>query len=415
MTMLDKRFHHLFPFFSSLPTEIDEKKISYSLDKNSHNAFSIENNIVMLDLSKLDDSTESVSFDLQVRIDGEIERTSFITVTISKHEPRTHNKYDIDPFYFYPADLPEAAQPKGEIKYILLGEAFVMPETGPVKIAWGLNLNHEKNGLVTPEKIHQALDYIERAIAEFEAVANIKFVQSTTNNRNDHDLTFLFTESVNYILGLGGNRDITIATVLDAEGLYSLLVHEMGHTLGLGHPGSEYWHAIQPEIDDKGAWPEIDDEDYSEWFNKSVMGPRDDVKKNALTELDKLALQYLYGKPNTNFDGVERKIGYDILDYDGRIRRNFVDSIKERIPIEENHKISKPIFNIKTLDSYKKYRHFKLVKNAVDNDLFDFNSDTGNVYFIESPDYENPQDSYGWGKFTYNNVYELQVQASKKN
>ena len=321
-------------------------------------------------------------------------------ITVMDENERADQYYSYT-FNFYSHHLSKVDQPPGDMKYIIFGRVPIMPHQGPLIIKWGIDLTIENNWLTTPEKVSQVSAQIEKAIAEFESSgANIDFVKSESTDPDDFDMFFEFTHLItdfpNYRAygsgSIASGIQIRIGSDYYQDNLYHTLVHEMGHWMGLKHN-----FGLQGSTND---WP--DTPDSAEWGKKTVMSREGDNTKieNALTDLDKSALRWLYGEAGKDWNGVEGRINYD--------RR--WDSGRE-ITIKENHPISTPISTARGRrdDTDTIYR---IKEGYKDGDLFRINEQTGKLYFIESPDYENPSDRYGGAKFSYNNIYHLATEVS---
>ena len=309
-----------------------------------------------------------------------------------------------------PDKIAPSHYPEGEIPYLIKGWAYVMPLTGPVQITWGLDLREGHHALKNEDEIKYATALVEKATAEFEAAANIDYIKSESTNPEEWDIRIeMHTDEQNRSEFTGGD-DILIRQLLygyiDSDGstksnILAILVHEIGHSLGLSHPFGRGWLSAP---------------DSQAWGDKTVMSYKGDRTKteNILGDLDKAALVYLYGPPNpkstwADFDGLEKHVGLAMNNIDKKI---FLD--------HKTDDLSQPFLDMDTVDIFTLRRdtdRYEVTdyrigeKGRFDNDLFTFDSITNAVSFKEKPDHKNPKDSFGSEKTAYNGVYEFTVQA----
>ena len=217
---------------------------------------------------------------------------------------------------------------------LILGPTWHMPRTGPLEITWSLITPWSEDGpatrsargfrsqddhqpVYTPsqsfiqQRIDLARNAILRALAEFEAATNVRFVEVGEDDHTTGDIRFLFG---NHQAGEGRSTGPGIAvrnTAFLQEGSvialgtrdtgldffdYWVLVHEIGHSMGLAHP----FHQPGSNRINQGAL-------YSPNTIMSYLD-RPHLIDGALTDADIAALQFLYGRPGTNFDGVESRL-----------------------------------------------------------------------------------------------------------
>ena len=89
-------------------------------------------------------------------------------------------------FDFQPSDIPEDQQPQGLVAHLISGLVYVMPAAGPLVLTWSLDADlHLTLHSGTQTEIDKARALVERAFAEFEAVANIKFVEVAHHHVGD--------------------------------------------------------------------------------------------------------------------------------------------------------------------------------------------------------------------------------------
>ncbi|MGI9439925.1 MAG: hypothetical protein ACR2OT_02990 [Parvibaculales bacterium] len=191
------------------------------------------------------------------------------------------------------------------VKYLLAGNAFALPEEGPVIITWSLvipasDLSYfEEIGVpkdlgqstTTQAQINNHRDLLMRAFAEFEQVANVQFIEIEDTATIVGDIRVAISPTVlsqGFSPGDVPPTHINIVT----NALYSIYVHEIGHSVGLKHP-FEGGFAHNPAFRDR--------------HDLSVMN-YGDRRLREMTQNDIDALQFLYGAPGSNFDGLQAKL-----------------------------------------------------------------------------------------------------------
>lgn len=127
-------------------------------------------------------------------------------------------------------------------------------------------------------------------------------------------------------------------------------------------------------------------------------------------DLDIAALQFLYGAPETDFEGVTRFLyaepGYYQAHY--RVDENIsTDTVAGNAHAEQinprgfQFRQKNHLFITETV--------YSLEPGKWDNDLFTIDPVTADIRFRRSPDYENPRDAYGGYLYGGNNTYQLLV------
>lgn len=187
------------------------------------------------------------------------------------------------------------------VQYILGGFAYALPANGPLILTWSLVLpNSPLDGFIAsslpPATTSQAMldkarSHLERAFDEFERVANLKFIEVADGTDKVGDIRILWGEVAGHRATdiLDGSSHITIGS---ASSTYSTYVHEIGHVLGLSHPFNPIG----------AGFPHKEEFRYSEL---SIMSYNQNWDREGLQEADIAALQFLYGAPGTNFDGLQ--------------------------------------------------------------------------------------------------------------
>ena len=314
-------------------------------------------------------------------------------------------------FRFTPDDIPDDEEPTGLARYLISGQAWIMPYEGPLEMTWALQKETpdvliSRETSIGPEiTADEAKAMIKRAMAEFEAAANIKFTEA--NSIDEADFGFFFGRSIlSGAFSPSNNIAMPLVTINTRVEFYSTIVHELGHVLGLSHP-------FQPE----GGWPGLEQYRTGEGSELSVMSYNADehTGETGLQAADIEALQFLYGKPGTNWQSPERYLAYDTNIDDGfsPIWGAFHPAFPDLtygdlliVKVEEGISTDIAIFDGQAHEPDNYAYRFELPTGIRDNDLFTINAD-GLIYFKQTPDFENPHDTSGGAKFGYNNLYEI--------
>ena len=299
-----------------------------------------------------------------------------------------------------PTVSPETADPKGYIRTLLSGHAFASPTTGPLTLTWSFNSLAADSLLQTQADIDAARLMINRAFAEFESAANLKFVEVGRNGadiRGDIRINLINNQqhSGEAIHPGDGTEYSSYATIRGpsvAELRYSFVVREIGYALGLSHPSES-----------TSGWP--GHESFRTAPN-TVMSHRIGKYNDGLESADILALQFMYGRPGTYFESIERFFDTS------RAHRNpyFLDHRRAFVP--EDTDTNTVIYKVR---NYLNSEHhispitFHLDPTESDNRFFTIDADDGEIRLKEKLDFEEPLDgTHGDLRYARNNVYEIQ-------
>lgn len=204
------------------------------------------------------------------------------------------------PFFTYRFSDIESILPSNAFVQMLLdGSAFAMPNEGPLELTWSLityksvKEDGVRTGQVTTSQ--GAIDHyrtiIARAFSEFEKHININFIEIADVADNVGDIRVDIREaSSGGFGGLGSHSFVNVGR--NAE--FSTYIHEIGHALGLKHP-----------FEARNGFP--GDIALQERHDLSVMN-YGVLSERRITQNDIAALQFLYGAPGTDFDGLQSKL-----------------------------------------------------------------------------------------------------------
>ena len=225
-------------------------------------------------------------------------------------------------FSFLPIHIADDDLPSLKSQHLIHGFAWKMPQTGPLEITYSINTaqlattySNDQNGI---NQFHSSLD---DALSSFEGAANVKFIEVARNQNNEDvlhiEITFQpptnqnrtstsTTFSDRSIISFSQNDIVRLPEFKPMYHSY-IITHEIGHALGLAHP-------FTPETGGYFKRDNIYGTDYA-WpgnpaYERDPNGELDSVMSYntnlyGLQEVDIEALQFLYGMPGTNFDGVQ--------------------------------------------------------------------------------------------------------------
>ena len=220
------------------------------------------------------------------------------------------------------------AEEKTYAGWLLKGKAWAMPEQGPLIITWGID-NRKwvykrgyPDGLRTNERVPATDEEILAYRAEilptlriFEETINVKFIEvdffDTGRGADDSLLEFWLKENDSSNNGAGPGPGSYVGLHMDVR--LDVILHELAHSFGLSHPFFDHRGGDRLV---EGAFPRSMTRDEKGGYLiqtgfDSVMSyarPAD----RTLTEKDVKVLQFLYGAPNTDYEGLQHLLDLDI-------------------------------------------------------------------------------------------------------
>ena len=219
-----------------------------------------------------------------------------------------------------PRDLAQDDVPTISVQQLILGSVWHMPKTGPLTLTYSLlipgkisNFTYSRNYLTTSEKIAAIRRDLRQAFDEFERAANLKFIEVDESADLRGDIRVVVPDGrpghgrssgpgLSYAQTGNENSGSLIhfaaGDAYNPAWFYATIVHEIGHTMGLGHP---FHRSLQ-------GWPGNPRLLRSASSVMSYSRSKDGYIDGALTPADIRALQFLYGRAGTDFEGVESRL-----------------------------------------------------------------------------------------------------------
>lgn len=226
------------------------------------------------------------------------------------------NEVDENDYFRYTYEQVKDILPDNDfVKYLLGSFAYALPADGPVIITWSLVLptsdlrrsehaNFEgEAATISQAKIDGFRKNLEAALSEFEAAANLKFIEVADTAKTVGDLR-IHIQADDTGGGAGSIEGGAATARIGADATYYVYVHELGHAFGLKHPFEDA-SVFQSRFEGFPYDPEFTRGDGSE---RSIMSYNFDWDTEGLQPADIAALQWLYGAPGTDFDGLQARL-----------------------------------------------------------------------------------------------------------
>lgn len=212
------------------------------------------------------------------------------------------------------------------IQHVISGWVWAMPTSGPLVLTWSMATFLSPDARINPNKLTSTKQIetfrmlINRAFAEFEKAANLRFVEVDENDYGMGHLRFRFGSPASsdenkhrnfaYLPGQA-NIDTTaqfgirLIAEEDHDTMFGVILHEIGHALGLQHTYNSGYGWSESQL--KPTLPSIllnSPDRYFPAAHSATSVPYSPI----LTKTDIAALQYLYGAPDSNDAGIIHKL-----------------------------------------------------------------------------------------------------------
>ena len=336
------------------------------------------------------------------------------------------NKPDggVEDFVFARSFIPTPEIPDGLAEFLISNRGFVMPTTGPLILTWSLNPLSILAASILRPMINVAFD-------AFKAVANIKFIEVDYHNdlalSGDILVSFFNTmtpdEQGGRVLGRAhyGDENWRIEFFMGLTELnnnFDVLLHEIGHILGLKHPFHPVCFSC-PE-GQKGEWP------YDEAHRKnpaSIMSYYNSKPEEAfLKAADVAALRFLYGAPDEDHGvSAERFMLFRAIQDAGEQQTLRAISVSEGVEANALLYIFSPSTTL-VQDAKTALPELNNGQNILtsrydladerDAEYFTLDPTTGRLRLKQKLDFDQPLDEYGGGVYAGNNIYEIKVKVT---